>query len=172
MTGGWAGLQGFLAPERAPPTIRPPKRSSHDKEASMKSTLSITTRSVVAAAAIAAVLVPSPSAHAACVRSPAVNPIMIGDKEVTPAVAGDIVGVCVDVLNDTQDPQIGTDVTVEPGVGCGVPCFVVAWNGARLSEPLTVRVKVWFPENSETFEHTIPAGSISPVCIHAGMPCP
>jgi hypothetical protein len=103
--------------------------------------------------------------------SPGVNPIMIDEQEFTPAVAANVVGICVDVVGN-PGPEIGTDITVEPGVNCGVPCFVVAWDGITITESVTVRVTVYDRGSPvTTVERTVPAGSIG-ICLHAGMPCP
>jgi hypothetical protein len=119
----------------------------------------------------AAVVVPAPNAWAACAMSPAVNPISIGELELTPAVAPDIVGVCAEVVGNA-DPEVGTDVTVEPGLGCGIPCFVVAWDGVTITEPITISITVYVGGSATTVERTVPAGSSGQICLHAGMPCP
>lgn len=134
------------------------------------------TRFALCAAAIGvAVCVPASPAQAACAIYPGTNEIeiQIGDGPGLariPATPGGLVGVCVDV-EAAPDPQIDTDPTIEVGEGCGIPCFVVAWDGVSAGS-ITVRVTVIVNNQPTTVEHTIPAQAVGSFCINAGMPCP
>lgn len=140
----------------------------------MRKHRSIRSMSVVCALAFGTVAVGATPASAACVIYPGTNPITItiGEDPLTriPATPAGLVGVCVDVVA-TPDPQVDTDPTVQVGESCGIPCFVVAWDGASIGS-VTVRVTVIVNNSPTTVEHTVPAVGVFGFCINAGMPCP
>ena len=131
----------------------------------------------VALVAGATLVVPAPPTFAACATNPGTNPITIDpgpplDDPIrpVPGAPGGLVGICVDVAGDPA-PQVGTNVTITPGSQCGIPCFVVAYDGVSTNS-LTVTVTITVRGETASFPFTVPGGAYGSFCINAGMPCP
>ncbi len=128
----------------------------------------------VAAVATGLLVVQAPPALAACAIYPGTNAIIIeiGGRPVLkiPATPEGLVGVCAEVETGGT-PQVDSDVTVEVGESCGVPCFVVAWDGVTTG-PVTVRLTVYSGGSGDPVEHTFPGENVGEFCFKAGMTCP
>lgn len=131
----------------------------------------------VAVLSMAAAVLHAPPASAACASDPATNPITINPGPpfpgpiVIPGNPGDTLVVCASVDGDPA-PEIDPDVTVDVRpFGCGVPCFVVEWDGVAV-QPVTVSISVNSGSFGLDFQRTIPGGNYGSFCINAGQPCP
>lgn len=94
---------------------------------------------------------------------PAINPVEV------PGTDQGMVGFCVSV-EGSPDPQVDGEPHVDTPPGCGIPCFVVSWDGVTTS-PFTITITVYRSGNPQSTELTVPGGS-TPICINAGTPCP
>lgn len=115
-------------------------------------------------------------AYALCGPIGGTNPITIqvGPLEDPIIIRGTspVATYCVDAsVEGDPNPQVDPDVTVEPGTGCGIPCFVVAWDGVSTST-VTVHVSVTVNGETTTFDRTFPGEGYGSICVNAGMPCP
>lgn len=131
---------------------------------------------VITAILMGATVVGATPAHAQCATIGGTNQITIhvGPLEdpliirETPPLAT----LCVTAgVDGDPHPQVDPDVTVEPGFGCGTPCFVVAWGGVSTGS-VTVTVTVTVNGEATTFQRTLPGEGYGAICINAGMPCP
>ncbi len=134
-------------------------------------------RSLVCIAVLAsgAVAVGATPASAACASNPGTNPITVRPDPplpdpgiVVPGIPRGIVTVCASVEGD-PNPAVDTNPTVEvQPFGCGVPCFVVEWDGVTI-QGVTVSGSV---DDSLAFQLPIPGGNYGGFCIDSGMACP
>jgi hypothetical protein len=122
------------------------------------------------------ILVAAPPAHAVCGTVGGTNPITIhiGPLEDPIRIPGTpvLATLCVTAsVEGDPNPQVDPDVTVEPGSGCGFPCFVVAWGGVSTG-PVTVTVTATVNGEPVTVQRTLPGEGYGAICVNAGMPCP
>ena len=130
---------------------------------------------VVLGLAIGGLVVQAGPALAACASSPGTNAIYINPGPpfrpiVIPGIPGGTVTACAEVTGGGQIVVGRPTVQLQP-IGCGVPCFVVAWDGVS-NDAVTVSGTVSVGAHTYAFSQTIPAGSYGSFCIKAGMPCP
>lgn len=127
------------------------------------------------AVAGALVVVPAAPALADCAMYPGTNPVSVtvGGEEVAsvPGTGEGGNGICYSITGN-PDPEVDQDLTITPGVGCGIPCFVVAWGGVTTT-PFTVHVTLFTAGYFTAVERTFGGDSgIGSFCINAGMACP
>jgi hypothetical protein len=136
-------------------------------------------RAVACGVAVAAGVVVFGAAPAAatCATSPATNPITVdppvGDPIVVGGIPRGVVTACVEV-GGSPSPQVDTEPTVDvQPTGCGVPCFVVEWDGVT-TQPVTVGTSGQVGDLLQWGPEPIPVlgGTTGDFCINAGTPCP
>jgi hypothetical protein len=117
-------------------------------------------------------------ASAACGTSPGTNPIRVSPDPpldpfgfVVPGIPEGMVQVCAEVEGDPA-PQVDTDPTVDVRpTGCGVPCFVVEWDGVTM-QPFTITAYGGVGPTDFFHQRTVDGGNYGGFCLNAGQSCP